>query len=99
MEKYYSTKVGKGGRERCCFPRMEIEKDRHKIKTSDDKLISDYWAKGKYNKSIREIWESLSQEEKTQVTTWAKEYEKKLIEMVYEYVDGKLYDVNVKMDF
>ena len=98
-EKYRSTQIGKGGRENCCFPRMHIEEDKYKIKSSDDRLISDYWIKGKYNKSISEIWESLSYEEKTQATKWIEEYEEKLIRLCNEYVYGELYDIDVKIDF
>lgn len=99
MEKYSSTMIGKGGRERCCFPKMEIKRDIYKIKTSNGRLIGDYWTKSEYNKSIREIWESLSEEERDQAKRWIEEYERKLIEKVYEYVEGKCYAVNVKMDF
>lgn len=98
-EKHHSTKIGKGGRENCCFPSMYIEEDKDKIRSSDDRFISDYWAKSKYNKSISEIWESLSEEEKNQATKWIEEYEEKLIQQCNEYVYGELYDINVKMDF
>lgn len=98
-EKYRSMRVGKGGKERCYFPRSKITKDIYKIKTSDGMLISDYWLSEKYNKSAREVWESLSEKEKNQVKQWVEEYEKQLIEEVYEYVEGKCYDVIVKMDF
>lgn len=98
-EKYRSTKIGKGGRENCCFPSMYIEEDKDKIRSSDDRFISDYWTKSKYNKSISEIWRSLSEEEKNQATKWVEEYEEKLIKQCNEYVYGELYDIDVKMDF
>ncbi len=98
-EKYHSTKIGKGGRENCCFPRTHIEEDKGKIRSSDDRYISDYWTKSKYNKSISEIWGSLSEEEKNQATKWIEEYEEKLIKQCNEYVYGELYDIDVKMDF
>lgn len=98
-EKYYSTKIGKGGREGCCFPRTYIEEDKYKIELSDGRDVSDYWTKSKYNKSISEMWESLSEEEKTQATKWIDEYEKKLITLCNEYVYGELYEIDVKIDF
>ncbi len=97
--KYSSTKIGKGGRERCCFPKMEIKEDKYRIKTSDYSMVSEYWTKSKYNKSIREMWDSLSEEEKNQATRWVEEYEKKLMEQVNEYVYGDLYPINVEMNF
>ena len=98
-DKYYSTKIGKGGRENCCFPRTYIEEDKYKIESSDGRHISDYWTKSKYNKSISEMWQSLSEEEKRHATKWAEEYEKKLIALCNEYVYGELYDIDVKIDF
>ena len=98
-EKYGSTKIGKGGRENCCFPSSYIEEDKDRIMSSDDRHISDYWTKIKYNKTIREMWESLSDEEKNQAAKWVNEYEEKLIKLCNEYVYGDLYDVDVKMDF
>ena len=98
-EKYRSTKIGKGGRENCCFPSMYIEEDKDKIMSSDGRFISDYWTKSKYNKSISEIWGSLLEEEKNQATKWIEEYEEKLIKQCNEYVYGELYDIDVKMDF
>lgn len=98
-EKYRSKKIGKGGRENCCFPSMYIGEDKDKIRSSDDRFISDYWTKSKYNKSISEIWRSLSEEEKNQATKWIEEYEEKLIKQCNEYVYGELYDIDVKMDF
>lgn len=98
-EKYRSTKIGKGGRENCCFPSTYIEEDKDKINSSDGRFISDYWTKSKYNKSISEIWGSLSEEEKNQATKWIEEYEEKLIKQCNEYVYGELYDIDVKMDF
>ena len=98
-EKYRSTKIGKGGREKCCFPSTHIEDDKDRIKSSDDRFISDYWTKSKYNKSVSEMWKSLSEEEKNQAKRWVKEYEEKLIKLCNEYVYGDLYNINVKMDF
>ena len=85
-EKYYSTQIGKGGRENCCFPCVYIAEDKYKIESSDGRQISDYWTKSKYNKSISEIWESLSEKEKCQATKWVEEYEKNLINLCNEYV-------------
>ena len=98
-ERYRSTKIGKGGRENCCFPAMYIEEDKYKINSSDGMFISDQWAKDKYNKSISEIWSGMSEEEKNKAMKWIKEYEAKLMEQCNEYVYGELYDVDVRMDF
>jgi len=98
-EKYRSRQVGKGGRERCYFPVSRIRKDMYKIKTFDHELMDNYIIEKKYKKSIKEIWESLSGREREQVMRWIEEYEKRLIEVVYEYVERKRDDVNVEIDF
>lgn len=98
-EKYHATKIGKGGRERCCFPGMTIKEDIYKIKTSDGRPVDDWYMRDKYKKTVREIWETLSEEEKNQSAQWVEEYEKKLIELCNEYVHGNLYRINVQMDF
>ena len=100
MKKYGSTKIGEGGKGgRCCFPRMKVKGDIYKIRTTDGSMISDYWTKREYNKSMREIWESLSDEEKNQATIWVEEYEKKLTAMIYEYVEERRDHIVVEMDF
>ena len=99
MGKYNLTKISRGRGYRCCYPKMQIKKDIDKIKTSENRLISEYWTKSKYNKSIRDIWISLPEEEKDQATKWVEEYEKKLIKLCNEYVYGELYSINVEMDF
>ena len=98
-KKYYSTKIGKGGREKSCYPQMTIKKDKYKIKTSNYRMISEYCVKSEYNKSIKEMWDSLTNEEKKQAIEWFGEYEKRLIELCNEYVCGNLYKIDVNMDF
>ena len=99
MEKYDTTRVGKGGMSPCYYPKSRIKKDIDKIKTSNDRYITEYWAYDKYKKSIKEIWNSLSEEEKNQSTRWVEEYERRLIHMAREYVEGERRDDNIKMDF
>ena len=99
IEKYGHTKIGKGGLERCCFPRDEINRGRNKIKTSDDSYVSEYWVQRKYGKSIQEVWKGLSEEEKSQSAKWVESYEKKLINMAHEYTEGKRRYVRIDINF
>lgn len=99
IEKYDATRVGKDRRSPCYYPKSRIKKDVDKIKTSNGRYITEYWAYDKYKKSVKEIWDSLSEEEKNQVVRWVDEYERRLMHMVREYVDGKRRDDNIKMDF
>lgn len=99
MEEYRGTKIGRGGIEGCCYPDMVIKRDIDKIKTSNYRMVSDYWTQCTYNKTIREVWESLSMEEKNQAKIWVKEYDKRLMEVVKEYVDRKRYNTEVEIDF
>lgn len=96
-KKYCSTKIGKDGHEKCCSPQTYIAKDKDKIRLSDSRHVK--WAKSKYDKSIFEIWENVSEEEKKQATKWVEEYEKKLINLCNEYVYGDLCDIDVEIDF
>ena len=99
MEKYDTTRVSKGVRNLYYSPKTRIKKDLDKIKTSNNRYITEYWAYDKYKKSIKEIWNSLSEEEKNQATRWVEEYERQLINMASEYATGNRYDDNIKMDF
>ena len=89
LEKYNTT----------YYPKSRIKKDIDKIQTSNDRYITEYWAYDKYKKSIREIWDSLSKEEKNQAAKWVEEYEEKLISAINTYTNGELYNVDIKMDF
>ena len=97
MKKYDTTRVSKGVRNLYYYPKMRIKKDLDKIQTSNNRYITEYWAYDKYKKSIKEIWNSLSEEEKSQVTRWVEEYERQLINIAYR--GGSHYDDNIKMDF
>lgn len=99
MEKYDTTRVGKGGMSPCYYPKSRIKKDIDKIKTSNDRYITEYWAYDKYKKSIKEIWNSLSEEEKNQSTRWVEEYERRLINVAREYAEKKRNNDNIDMDF
>ena len=81
------------------YLKSRIRMDIDKIMPSDSGFIGEYWAHKKYKKSIKEIWNSLSEEEKTQAARWVEEYEKQLMDMVREYSGGKYRDFNIEMDF
>ena len=97
MDKYATTRVSKGVRNLYYSPKTRIKKDLDKIKTSNNRYITEYWAYDKYKKSIKEIWNSLSEEEKSQATRWVEEYERQLINIAYG--GGSHHDDNIKMDF
>lgn len=99
MKKYDIAKVGRGGRNPCYYPSSRIKKDIDKIKTSNNRYITEHWAYDKYKKSIKEIWSSLSEEEKNQAKSWVEEYERRLMNMAHEYIENKRNDDNVEMDF
>lgn len=98
-EKYNSTQVGSGGIEARCFPEYEIKRDMDKIRAYNGSYISEYWSYKKYNKTLKEIWESLSDDEKNQAATWVEKYEIKLMEAVYAFVARKRNNTNVDIDF
>ena len=76
-----------------------IKNDINKIKTSCNSYITEYWAHSKYKKSVKEIWDSLSEEEKNQAARWVEEYERQLIYVMRECIYGKRSHTNIKMDF
>ena len=86
-EKYYGKRFGKSGRgERCYYPWTKIKDDCYKIKLSDGHSINEKWIELDYKMSLREIWGSLSGQEKAQATEWIKEYETKLLERIDNYI-------------
>ena len=99
MEKYDTIKVSRNIRNLYYYPKTRIKKDLDKIQTSNNRHVTEYWAYDKYKKSIKEIWNSLSDEEINQAIKWVEEYEQQLINTAYEYADGKRRDDNIKMDF
>ena len=99
IEKYETVTFGKGGRSPCYFPKWRIKKDIGKITTSNNRYVTEYWAHDKYKKSIKEIWNDLSQEEKNQAASWVEDYEKLLINMAREYVEGKRHNDKIEIDF
>lgn len=99
MEKYGRTRGGEIIDSICCFTIARIKKDIDKIKASNDEYITEYWAYKKYKKTINEIWNSLSAEEKNQAMRWIEEYEKQLVVAVRERAYRKRRDDNVDMDF
>lgn len=83
-----------------CLAKREIEKDMRKIKLSRCYGADDWWVKHEYGKTVSEIWEVLSLDEKEQAEKWIKEYEEKLIKAIKDYEDYiELMVRPVKMDF
>lgn len=99
MGKYGATKKGEVIDSICCFTIARIKKDIDKIKASNNEYITEYWAHTKYKKKLKEIWNSLSEEEKNQAMRWIEEYEKQLVVAVHERAYRKRQDDNVDMDF
>jgi hypothetical protein len=99
MEKHDTTRVSRGERSLYYYPKTRIKKDIDKIKASNDEYITEYWAYSKYKKSVREIWDGLSEEEKNQAARWVEEYERRLIDIAREYAEKKRNNVNIDMDF
>ena len=99
-KKYYGKRFGKDGRgERYYHPYTKIEKDRYKIKLSDGHSINEKWIELDYKMSLREIWDSFSEREKSQATKWINEYEEKLLKLVNGYIDEGHDFYNVDIDF
>lgn len=92
-------KVKDSLRRRYYYPAMRIKKDIDKINSSNNRGITEYWAHDKYKKTIKEIWNSLSEEEKKQAAIWVEEYKSQLINVMREYLEGKRHDDNIEMDF
>ena len=99
MEKHDTTRASRGERSLFYYPKTRIKKDIDKIKTSNDEYITEYWAYSKYKKSVREIWDGLSVEEKNQAARWVEEYERQLINIAREYAENKRSNDNIDMDF
>lgn len=99
MKKHSATRVGIGGRNLCYCPQTRIKRDIDKIKTSNNSYITEYWAYNKYKKSVKEIWDGLSEEEKSQAARWVEEYERRLMNVAREYVEKKRNNDNIDMDF
>ena len=77
------------------FPETIIEGDCRKIKLSNGRSIDDWNVKREYNKSVMELYEDLSEQEKNQIIEWAREYAIKLHKSIKE---GR-YFYSVDMDF
>ena len=98
--KYYGKRFGKSGRgERCYFPWTTIKDDCHKIKLSNGRRVSGSMIEYDYKMSIRSIWDSLSEQEKAQATTWSKKYEERLLKQVNDYIEGGRDFRGVHIDF
>ena len=99
LEKYGHREIRKDGSDKHYYPRLRIQEDIDKIKMSGNSYVCEYYVMSKFNKSIIDMWNSLSKEEKAQSSKWVDKYEKQLMRMVDAYLDGKCYDVVVNIDF
>ena len=80
--------------------RKEIEKDMNKIRISGRLGAGDFYVKQEYGKTVSEMWETLSLDEKQQSENWVKEYEEKLIMAIKDYEENDDYMIRpIKMDF
>ena len=91
----YENKQINGITYRSGFPEMVIDGDCRKIKLSNGRSIDEWNVKRAYNKSIIEMYESLSEQEKNQVIEWTREYAIKL----YKSIKECRYFYGVDMDF
>ena len=88
-EKYHGKRFGNNGRgERCCYPWTIIKDDLYKIRLSDGHSINEAWIELDYKKTLREIWDGLSEQEKEQATKWIKEYEERMLKQIEDYIEG-----------
>ena len=80
--------------------RKVIENDMRKIKISHHSGADDWYVKREYGKTVREMWATLSFEERKQAEMWVKEYESKLTRAIQDYESHKNLRVRpVEMDF
>lgn len=80
--------------------RKVIENDMRKIKISHHGGADDWYVKQEYGKTVREMWVTLSFEERKQAEMWIKEYESKLTRAIQDYESRKEIRVRpVEMDF
>ena len=80
--------------------RKEIEKDMRKIKISRHGGADDWYVKQEYGKTVSEMWEVLSSEEKQKAEEWVREYEEKLIQSIQDYEENARFAVrSVEIDF
>ncbi len=99
-QKYRGKKCGKGGRgESSCFPEMIIDRDCHRLKLSNGSAVSEWMVKHDYNMTVRQMWDSLTEQEKQQTTEWIRKYEEKLLKYVKAYIEEGCYFHNVDIEF
>ena len=78
----------------------EIKKDIAKIKISHHAGVDDWYVKQEYGKTVIEMCQTLSIEEKEQAVKWVREYEAKLIKAVKDYEERREFTIrNIDMDF
>lgn len=99
-EKYYGRRFGKREQgDYCCYPWRRIKDDLYRIKLADGHAINEKWIELDYNMNIREIWDSLSEQEKAIAIKWIKEYEEKLLELINIYIKEGRNFCTVGIDF
>ena len=78
----------------------KIREDIKKIKILHHGGADDWYVKREYGKTVREMWETLSLEEKEQAEKWVEEYESKLIRAIQDYENHRELTVRpIEMDF
>ena len=80
--------------------RKEIEKDMKTIKITNHGGADDWYVQQEYGKTVKEMWGTLSLEEKEQAEKWVKEYEEQFVRVVQDYEKGITLTIRaVKIDF
>ena len=80
---------------RCRTSKSVINNDCRKIKLSNGRSVDEWEVKRAHNKSILEMYQSLSEQEESQVIEWTREYTTKLNKAIKEHK----YFYSVDMDF
>ena len=76
-----------------------ICRDMQKLRLSRCGCADDWWVQREYGKTVKEIWESLSQEEKEEAARWAMEYEEKFAKSIRDYekrIELVVYPVDIE---
>ena len=80
--------------------KMTITMEMKKIKISRHGGADDWYVKQEYGKTVKEMWKTLSLEEKEKAEEWIKEYEEKLIKSIRDYEKRIEFTIRpVKIDF
>ena len=78
----------------------KIKEDMGKIKISQHNGADDWYVKREYGKTVNEMWETLSPEEKQKAVEWVREYEEKLIRAIQNNGNNAYFYIrSIGMDF